>query len=97
MVTFICRPLNFVSLKWYRVNTEQEKIELNTDTKYVVSFYRRKLTIRNPGVEDTGVYECEAIYDSLNGGTVQSVSAQANLTIFGKKLQEPKNRKASKF
>ena len=77
------RPINYLSMNWYRRSgTERTPIEQDY-TKYLFSLFRRRLTIKIPDTSDSGVYECEV---ELNrpGATYPTDTATANLTVLGK-------------
>lgn len=57
---------------------ENESVPL-TESKYIVSKYKRKLNIKNPTTADSGIYEC--VVTSSNYPTVR---ASAHLTVLGK-------------
>lgn len=76
------RPLNLLSLNWYRkINGSRQLIQ--QDTKYLLSLYRRTLTIREPVTADSGLYQCEASF--IKPGQINSsppIVAEANLTVY---------------
>lgn len=76
------RPLNLLSLNWYRkVNGNKQLIQ--QDNKYLLSLYRRTLTIREPSTADSGVYQCEASFTKpgeINAS--RPIVAEANLTVY---------------
>ena len=45
--------------------------------------YRRVLTILNPTVPDSAVYQCEASFNRPGSNQVLTAVTEANLTVFG--------------
>ncbi|KAI0210962.1 Protein sidekick [Lamellibrachia satsuma] len=80
------RSLSYLTLKWYRVNSATEKVEIkNGQSKYRLSMYRRKLFIKNPTTSDTGTYLCEATFNKPdNSFSYPAATASANLTVYVK-------------
>ena len=78
-------PLSYLTLKWYKVTSDTDKVEIQPNEKYILSMYRRKLTIKNPKTSDTGTYLCEATFNKPdNSFSYPPAIASANLTVYGK-------------
>lgn len=70
-------------MNWYR-KTETGRVEIRQDNiKYIFSRYRRQLTIKDPVRSDSGMYECEAVFNRTGGPTFPAAVARANLTVLG--------------
>ena len=71
-------------MNWYR-KTDNGRVEIRQDNiKYLFSRFRRQLTIKNPVVSDTGMYECEAVFNRTGGPVFPPAVARATLTVLGK-------------
>lgn len=70
--------MNMLTISWYRVGNGTRKI-INTDDKYIVTNYRRKLIIKNLDESDTGQYQCEG----LLGSGYPPATSSANLFVQG--------------
>ena len=78
------RPLNYLSLRWYKWQTDGSRQPIEPDNvKYLLTLYRRVLTIKNPVIDDSGSYECEAVFERPGSASLPPVSALANLTVLG--------------
>lgn len=82
---FLSRPLNFLSLRWFRHRPNGSRQEIVADeVKYILTLYRRVLTIKDPVIDDSGPYECEASFQRPGQDALPPVSAVANLTVLVK-------------
>jgi len=87
MYVCVYRPLNYLSLRWYKmsgVGNDRRTRIISDNIKYVVSLYGRVLTIREPTRQDSGVYQCEAVFSRPGSQSSTSVDAEAVLTVYGK-------------
>lgn len=71
--------MNMLTISWYRVGNGTRKI-INTDDKYIVTNYRRKLIIKNLDESDAGQYQCEGLLGSLG---YPPATSSANLFVQG--------------
>jgi len=80
------RTLNYLSIRWYNKSSSGVRTQIIPDNfKYLLSIYRRVLTVRNPSVADSGVYQCEASYSNPGStSSAQTVVAEANLSVYVK-------------
>jgi len=82
----MCRPLNYLSLHWYKKSSAESisRTRIFSDNiKYDVSRYGRVLRIRNPTRRDSSVYQCEAVFGRPGAQTSSSDVAEAFLTVHG--------------
>ncbi|PVD38929.1 hypothetical protein C0Q70_01554 [Pomacea canaliculata] len=81
-VELICiinaRPMNMLTISWYHVYGNGTRKSIDTDDKYIVTNYRRKLIIKNLDESDTGQYQCEGLLGSLGYPPARS---SANLFV----------------
>ena len=80
---FLYRSLNYLSVNWYRRTDSGRTLIQNDAVKYLLSMYRRRLTIKAPVTADSGVYECEASFQRPGGPTYPPAISTANLTVQG--------------
>ncbi len=78
-----CRSLNYLSVNWYRKTASGRTLIQNDGIKYLLSMYRRRLTVKTPVTADSGVYVCEASFQRPGGPTYPPATAFANLTVQG--------------
>jgi len=83
VVNGVFRPLNHLRLRWYK-KSSTGRTRINADNiKYIISLYGRVLTIRDPLRQDSGLYECEAVFSRPGAQPSSSVVADAVLTVHG--------------
>ena len=79
------RPINFLSLNWYKKAANGDRTKVVADSvKYVMTMYGRVLTIRQPTRGDSGFYLCEAQFARPGVTPDPPVMAETRLTVFGK-------------
>ena len=77
--------MNYQSMNWYRISSSGRKAIQPDNIKYMLSMFRRVLTIRNPSSDDSGSYLCEVQFNPIGStNQTQPVSAVGNLTVYGK-------------
>jgi len=80
------RPLNYLSLRWYKKSGDgsTSRTRIYADSiKYTFSLYGRVLTINNPTRHDSGVFECEAVFTRPGDRSSTSAVAEAVLSVHG--------------
>lgn len=77
-----CRPMQYLTIQWYKVVNGTRGEVINSDTKHQLSYFRRQLIIKSLEASDAGDYECEASYN-IPGNTPTQISARATLTLTG--------------
>jgi len=82
----VCRPLNYLSLRWYKKSAvgSASRTRIYADNvKYTMSLYGRVLTILNPTRHDRGVFQCEAVFTRPGARSSTSAVAEAVLSVHG--------------
>jgi len=83
VVNGVFRPLNHLRLRWYK-KSSTGRTRINADNiKYIILLYGRVLTIRDPLRQDSGLYECEAVFSRPGAQPSSTVVADAVLTVHG--------------
>lgn len=72
--------MNMLTIYWYHVYGNGTRKSIDTDDKYIVTSYRRKLIIKNLDESDTGQYQCEGV---LRSSGYQPAVSFANLFVQG--------------
>ena len=89
VATFECvinaRPINDVSIRWYRLLAGDQRISIEHGSKYVLSEFNRKVDVKTVTEDDAGVYECVATWQPPANGAAVVVSAQASLIVQSKR------------
>ncbi|XP_067672270.1 protein sidekick-2-like isoform X1 [Haliotis asinina] len=82
------RPINYLSISWFKV-TDDSRTEIVRSGRYLLSPFKRVLTIKSPMKTDTGVYECEGKLSIPGGPQYSSVTKRVNVTIRERPLITP--------
>ncbi|XP_071105902.1 protein sidekick-2-like isoform X1 [Haliotis cracherodii] len=82
------RPINYLSISWFKV-TDDSRTEIERGGRYLLSPFKRVLTIKSPVRADNGVYECEGKLSIPGGPQYPSVTKRANITIRERPLITP--------
>jgi len=78
-----CRPLNYLSVRWYK-KLASGRLRIYADNiKHAVSLYGRVLTVHNPTRHDGGTYQCEALFTRPGDRSSTSAVAEAVLSVHG--------------
>ena len=89
MHMYVCRPLNYVRLRWYKksgVSDVDRTLVIADNIKYEISLYGRVLTVNNPTRRDSATYQCEAVFSRPGVRSATSTVAEAILEVHGQSI-----------